>query len=216
MSDFERRQFVITGEISPEDWELSLRFLGKLGVTAEAVTEPSSFASSADPQYETLAPGTIPYRLREITSYSQFLANEHLGEFWPEYRSSINKPGSKHECLCWGINMLAYPEPKGLGYHMSESQQQEYAYSLGIEIVSPRSIVGFSDKYAPSAYGLWDHEDYGDAVIQVDSFIDSVRHIATLPIREKPRSINGAALRFFLALADKLEAQLSDAATKNG
>ena len=204
MSDFERRQFVISGEISPKDWELSLRFLGKLGVRAEPVTEPSSLVTSADPQYETLAPGTIPYRLSEITSYEQFLGNEHLGEFWPEYRNSTNKPGSKHECLCWGINMLAYPEPKGLGYRLSKSQQEEYARSLGIEVVSPRSIVGFSDKYASNAYGLWGHKDCGDAVIQVDSFIDSVRYIATLPIREKPRSINGAALRFLLALADKL------------
>lgn len=207
-SPFETRHYAISGEVSDEDWSLALGLLGKLGINSIA------FNPSKDPVVPTaeiLAPGTIPYALEDINSREQYLGNEHLGSFWPEYRKKVMESGKhigKHDALCWGINMLTHPRQKGIAHRETPSQQAKFSQSLGLKIVRPRSLVGFSDEYSPNAYGLWSHEEYGDAVIEVGSFIDGVRRIAELPRLERPYGVDGPVINFLYALADKLEAQI--------
>lgn len=215
MAEIEQRQYVISGEISPADWQLSIQLLGKLGVDAARLTAPITENEPAPVVNEELEPGSIPYRLNEISSPDQYLANEHLGEYWPEYKTVTEKPGNKHNALCWGLNLLAYPSPKKIGYRLSTKQHIQYAESLGIQSVRPRSSVGFSDEYKYGCYGLWNYRSEvvsvkGDAVIRVGSFIQSVRGIDNLSVKDRPNGIDSAVLRFFLALATKLEGQLND------
>lgn len=214
MSNPEVRHYLISAEVPTDDWVLALQVLGRLGIDAQPVaTEDLEGPDSL--VLDTIEDGTIPYTLEEIVSREQYLSNEHLGEFWPKYREdreavSGRKP-SKHEALCWGINMLTHPSPKHIGYRLPPARRAEYAAQLGLKIVKPRSLVGFSDTYSGSAYGLWDHQDYGDTVVEVGSFIDYVRKLKDMRMSERPSGITLPAIRLFVALADKLEAQIDAA-----
>jgi len=215
MSTPEVRQYIISAEAPVTDWELALRFLGRLGIEAQPVNTTNSAPIPSSASMDVIEDGTIPYTLEKITSSEQYLSNEHLGEFWPEYRRNCiqneQKSVNKDDALCWGLNMLAQPTPKDIrGYRLSKTQKREYAEKLGLKVVTPRSLVGFSDNYSPFTYGLWDHKEYDPSVIEVASFISSVRHISGLPITERPLHITWGVVRFFNALADKLEDQINN------
>lgn len=211
MGDAEVKRYFIQGEVPQRDWELALSVLGKFGISAYAAHEAPE---GLEPANVVLEPGYVPYQLAEITSSEQYLSNEHLGEFWPEYRNSVKADGktlNKHETLCWGINMLANPRRKNTHSRDSAQQTAKNAENLGLKVVRPRSLVGFSNTYAPHSYGLWDHKEYGDAVIEVGSFISSVRQLLTLPTEKRPDRISGTELKFLSALANKLEQQIQSA-----
>ena len=213
MNTPERRQYLITGEVSLTDWELVFRLLGRIGIDTKPVDPADVMLGPTAAVIDSIEDGSIPYTLDEITSREQYLGNEHLGDFWPEYRRNVvnsgKRPDDKHECLCWGLNMLAQPSRKGTSAHMSAGQRAKYAEELGLKVITPRSLAGFSDKYRPGSYGLWDHKDYGASVIEVGSFIDYVRVLADLPFTERPFGVETPVIRYFTALADKLDAQIS-------
>ncbi|MBC7546895.1 hypothetical protein H7171_04085 [Candidatus Saccharibacteria bacterium] len=211
MSDFEQREYLVKGELSPEDCQLPLQFLGKIGVTVSQLPAADMQESPTVETETVLEPGTIPYRLSEINSAEQYLSNEHLGEFWPEYRKSSPNPGTKFDCLLRGIEMLAKPTPKGprgQAIGLYAWQQEEYTARLGIIAVRPRTKVGFADETRSGSYGLLSAPLYANSVVQVGSFIASVRSISELDPKERPFGINPRTIRFFLSLADKLETQI--------
>lgn len=209
MYELVSRQYIIEGKIPVEDWALAMRFLGGLGIVATEPTDLNTLTSVLAVEPETLSPGTIPYTLEEITLAEQYLGNEHLGEFWPQYRNNSPKPVSKNITLSWGLNLLAHPSPKGSRFRLTSEQSASYAVTLGLKAVAPRSKVGFSDEYGPDVYGLWANHNYGDTVIEVGSFIRSVRRINKMPTQKRPTGVDAATLRFFNAIADKLEDQIS-------
>lgn len=212
--DSESRGYLVTGEVNVEDWSLALQILGRLGLDATAVDlSKEDTDASANEELKKLPPGTVPYLLSEINSREQYIGNEHLGEFWPEYREAVKSRGktpSKGDSMRWGINMLAHPQPKGrTAPRYTPEQRAVYAERLGLKIIRPRSLVGFSDQYAGNAYGLWDHKEYGDCVIEVGSFINTVRALRGVAADQRPIFVDKPELDFFNALADKLETQIS-------
>lgn len=211
MTSPEVRHYVVSGEVPAEDWSLALQVLGRLGLDTTAVSASDIQEVTAS---DVLMPGEIPYGLDGITSRDQYLANEHLGEFWPEYRKQVQESGKipdKSEALCWGLNMLTHPRNRDGSFVKTPSQPARIADRLALKIVKPRSLAGFSDQYSPRAYGLWDHPKYGDTVLEVGSFIDVSRLLTELPVEKRPFGVSATNVRFFNALADKLEAQIEAA-----
>lgn len=221
MNESEFRVYALTGELRAEVWESLMLLMGRLGLSVVSIVpgDEASGADNATPTDESADSSErrmeegLPYSVSEITSPLQFLSNEHIGQFWPVYRQSVlNANGTggrkpdKAQAIMWGVNMLAYPSERGRR-DREASRRVEIREALGL-VVESRVSAGFPSELQGRRYGLWNHEDYPGAVIQVGSFIDAVRTISDTPSRRRPFGIDAPEVKFFLALADSLEAQI--------
>lgn len=176
------------GELTPEEIEYNLRFLGARGLRTEII-DPKG---PRDFRERLIAQDTI-YSIDEITSDQQFLAKEHFSEFRKQYRADLHP-------VVAGTAFSVLVNPKQYGYHPFSSSQRKYANpplkyippeNLGL-VVRTRESVGLPLPLYPTA---------NLQVVRVDSFLGFASDLLS---GQKPK-ING--------LTDKTEGFLKDVAS---
>jgi hypothetical protein len=114
----------------------------------------------------------------------------------------------KQELVYRGLNRLLHASPKNIGAVRPNTERSlTYLTEIGLEVVYPRSKVGFGTPQQQSTKYVYPI----DTVVKIGSFIDYTRKLATMEASERPAGINPAKIRYFMALADHLEKQIAAA-----
>lgn len=150
MSGEERRipiAFVARGELTIEDLEFTMRFLGKQGLSTEIIDEPGIPNSAReDGQRDGLSLplkavvqeteiSIPPYSFSRITSRNQFLIREHFWEFRDQYATEFTELDAGR-----ALSAVLHPQ-KGPNQPWSARLSLEPA-DLGL-VVKARDELGF-------------------------------------------------------------------------
>lgn len=207
--EFEPRSYQLEGILSPKEWETVLMRLGYLGLSITPLNKNETLPGLEN---EPLSP--VPYHLEEITSPTQFLSDEHIEEFWPEYdrqhrQSSLQ---TRRNCTNGGIAIVAHARPRRPRQVLTEREATLYRdHEMGI-IVATRQSRGFADvaNHPRNKYKAWAeaHRKMGPLVVRVDSFLRFVDTVSQLPYYHRPAGMTKAQIEYLQALAEKLHKQI--------
>ena len=201
-SNAEKRFYLISGERTPDEWDSLLRGLGESGLQVENALQDSSDKDQL-----------IPYSLDEITTYDQYLSDEHAAEFWPRYRIDCKTAGIKavprDQAVYAGLNALLHGVPRDLPYgeRLNDSERLAYLSRIGLDVVSPRSLVGFPYEQ----YKITRGQAYpADSVVRVGSLIAFLKDLPNIPRSSRPRTVGAPTIRYLSALVAHIESNISE------
>lgn len=204
-----KREYLLSGEVSDEDWDLARQFLGKLGLSCEVFRGRPGYGNNSAFNEEKGEEPTLPYRFAEVTDPNQYLSSEHFEEFWITYRTELKKKNEKRppiDIVRQAFRALTPPRTPQEGtwemYRgLTESQRVQVGERLGLDI-STREDAGFGKK-----------ESYGKYVLQVGSLIDFVKTYDSTSSYERVIGFGKHQLPFVQEMVLHLERQI-DAASK--
>jgi hypothetical protein len=194
--ELDRRNYLLSGEAAPEDWERAKLFLGGLDLHVQAI-DPNILNGHLDTENGN---GTVlPYHLHEITDAEQFVSQEHFHEFWPTYSERLQSAGQRapdrRRIVDWAFLLITQLETPDRNVRRSQLAQR---FQLDI---AKRYDEGFGFADRP----------WRDYVIGAGSLIDFADSYTGVPHEQRITALNQDRFGFVVALANTLRRQIKPA-----